>query len=725
MSPEEGQTESEVHSTGASGVGANGRPEHPSAPTERHATVDGVDVPTAQTLGLDEAVPEAPEPQLTDRIKNLFIGKPRDLADRSVFHHVSLAAFLAWVGLGADGLSSSCYGPSEAFANLIDPKYGDHTYLAIFLSLATIITVFVISACYSHIIEEFPTGGGGYLVASKLLGPRFGVISGSALLVDYVLTITVSIAAAGDALFGLAGPSFLPWKIYVEFAAIITLIVLNLRGVKETVKILMPIFLIFLFTHALLIFGTLALHLPEATETARKIAEQARDNISNPQIGIWVMMGLLLRAYSMGAGTYTGIEAVSNSMPVMREPRVATAKRTMIYMALSLAITAGGLMIAYLLLGLRHTGEEKTMNFLLTERFVHETWLGGHWVGTAFLWTTIISEGALLWVAAQAGFIDGPRVLANLAQDSWAPHWFANLSERLATHNGITLMGAAALGALWYTGGNVTTLVIMYSINVFLTFSLSMIAMCRHWVMLRSVNPIWRRRLALFLVGATFCLAILGVTIYEKFDQGGWRTLAVTGLLIAACFSTRAYYNSVNKRLRVLDQTLTAITPPNRPPNTARPDPDHPTAAILVGGYSGLGVHTLLNAVKFAPHYFKNIVFVSVGVVDSGNFKGIDAVDDLREYTENTLKQYVGLAQRLGMASTSYMSIGTDPVDELERVCLAVKKDFPKAVFFAGRLMFRRDSWYQRFFHNQTAYLLQHRLQWDGIPMVILPTRVR
>src|SRR6185503_459720 len=121
-----------------------------------------------------------------------------DLSDRRVFHHISLIAFLAWVGLGADGLSSSCYGPPEAFHHL-----GEHAYLAIFLSLATIVTVFVISACYSHIIEEFPSGGGGYLVASKLLGKPAGVVSGSALLVDYVLTITVSVAAMGDALFGL------------------------------------------------------------------------------------------------------------------------------------------------------------------------------------------------------------------------------------------------------------------------------------------------------------------------------------------------------------------------------------------------------------------------------------------------------------------------------------------------------------------------------------------
>ena len=144
---------------------------------------------------IEEGVPENEE-LLRERIKTLVIGKPRDLADKSVFQHVSLVAFLAWVGLGADGLSSSCYGPAEAYLNLVDPVTKEpHHYLAIFLALATIITVFVISACYSYIIEEFPSGGGGYLVASKLLGPKTGVVAGCALMVDYVLTITVSIAA--------------------------------------------------------------------------------------------------------------------------------------------------------------------------------------------------------------------------------------------------------------------------------------------------------------------------------------------------------------------------------------------------------------------------------------------------------------------------------------------------------------------------------------------------
>jgi hypothetical protein len=136
-------------------------------------------------------------------------------------------------------------------------------------------------------------------------------------------------------------------------------------------------------------------------------------------------------------------------------------------------------------------------------------------------------------------------------------------------------------------------------------------------------------------------------------------------------------------------------------------------------------VHTLLNSLRFVPHHFKNIIFISVGVVDSGNFKGAEAVDDLRKFTEDSLEKYVDLARRMGFPARGYMAIGTDVVEELEQLCRVVARDFPRVTVFAGQLVFQRETWYGPFLHNQTAYSLQRRLQWDGIPMVILPTRVK
>src|SRR5687767_9860390 len=172
--------------------------------------------------------PDQP-PTIRERIERGLLGAPRDVTDRHVLHRMSLVPFLAWVGLGADGLSSSAYGPEEAFRAL-----GQHTYLAVALAVATAVTVLVISWSYSAIIEQFPAGGGGYLVASQLLGERIGMVSGAALLVDYILTITISIASAADQIFSFLPAQWLPHKFTAQLALLVLLTVINLRGVKES-----------------------------------------------------------------------------------------------------------------------------------------------------------------------------------------------------------------------------------------------------------------------------------------------------------------------------------------------------------------------------------------------------------------------------------------------------------------------------------------------------------
>src|SRR3989338_2514780 len=161
------------------------------------------------------------------KIKDVVIGKEKNLQDRNKIHNLSLIAFFAWVGLGADGLSSSCYGPEEAFLAL-----GPHKYLGIFVAILTAATVLLISASYSQIIELFPTGGGGYNVASKLLNPNLGLIAGCALLIDYVLTIAISIASGADALFSFLPPYLYHYRFYFALLGVLVLMFMNMRGVK-------------------------------------------------------------------------------------------------------------------------------------------------------------------------------------------------------------------------------------------------------------------------------------------------------------------------------------------------------------------------------------------------------------------------------------------------------------------------------------------------------------
>ncbi|MDD4888386.1 MAG: APC family permease [Phycisphaerae bacterium] len=644
---------------------------------------------------------------LLHRLKRMLFGPPRDVQDPKVFHKMSLVAFLAWVGLGADGLSSSAYGPDETFRAL-----GEHSYLAVFLALATALTVFIISYAYSRIIEHFPSGGGGYLVATKLLGPGFGVVSGSALLVDYVLTISVSIASAGDQVF-----SFLPlgWhgaKVPLEVAVIVVLLVLNIRGAKESISLLLPIFMVFVLSHAVALAAGIGMHLGQVPAVAHQVGGGLRHGLST--LGLGGMLLLCARAYSRGAGTYTGIEAVSNGIQMMREPRVPTAKRTMTYMAVSLAVTAGGILLCYLLLG-ASPQPGKTMNAVMLERLNFGQW---------FVVLCLLAEGLLLVVAAQTGFIDGPRVMANMALDSWLPHRFSSLSERLTTHYGVGLIAGASVAALLYARGGIDTLVTMYSINVFITFSLTEMGMVRFWITGRRQHPEWKRALPIHLIGLTLCLSILTIVIAEKFTEGGWITILITSALIALCWVIRRHYRAVAARLIELFESLADVRR-GTINTTAALDPSEPTAVLMVSRYGGLGIHALLNIQRQFPGYFKQVVFVSIAVVDSGAFKGAAEIDACKKATQDDLDKFVEFARSHGLAATSATDTGTDPVEAAEGVCAKLHEQFAKATFFTGKLAFQRDRWYQRILHNETAFAIQRRLQWRGLATVVLPIRVR
>lgn len=653
---------------------------------------------------------------LRKTLRNILVGKPRNPMDPRVFHNVSLVAFLAWVGLGADGLSSSSYGPEAAFKAL-----GEHMYLAVFLTLMTAGTVFVISFAYSLLIEHFPGGGGGYLVATQLLGPRVGVVSGCALIVDYVLTITVSVATGCDALFSFLPSGWVDSKLTTEVLVLLFLVVLNLRGVKESVTFLLPIFLVFVVTHAVMISYGLLTHVSALPSVLGGAVREGRRTSS--ALGLLPTLFILLRAYSLGGGTYTGIEAVSNGVQILREPRVPNAKKTMLYMALSLAFTAGGILFCYLLIRARSV-PGKTMNWVLAENLFGAWRLGSIPIGATLVVVTMVSEGALLFVAAQTGFLDGPRILANMAVDSWMPRRFAQLSDRLVTKNGIFLMGAGAVAVLLYSRGKSDLLILMYSINVFLTFTLTELGMSRYWIRTRREHENWLRNLAIHGTGLTMCLSILIVSIVEKFTEGGWLTVLVTSSFIGVAFAIGRHYRTVRAELRRLDDTLLNIPVRPHESTTAPVDRDRPVAALLVNGFSGLGVHTLLSIQKLFPGQFKDYVFVSVGVIDSAAFKGVDEIGALKNQTEADLKNYVDFARKLGFRAEQRSSVGTEAVEKVLELSEEIRAEFPRSIFFLGVLVFEKDTLLHRILHNETALAMQRRLQFAGLEAVVLPIRV-
>ncbi len=256
------------------------------------------------------------------------------------------------------------------------------------------------------------------------------------------------------------------------------------------------------------------------------------------------------------------------------------------------------------------------------------------------------------------------------------------------TQNGVISMGLAAGLVMLYTRGAVELLVVMYSINVFLTFTLSQAGMVRHWWNSRHSEEHWRRRFILATVGTLVTAFILGVTTVVRFRAGGWITLLVTGLFIAFCFVVRSHYRRVRRLLYSLDDVLT---------NLPLPEPDR---------------------------VYRNVVFCSVGLVDSGQFKGVQDVKALEAKVRRDLEQYIQLAQRMGYYTEYRYTLGTDLIEELEKMCLDLVKEFRRPVVFAGQLVFQRENLFTRSLHRETAFSIQRRLQFAGVQVIILPIRV-
>ncbi len=656
-------------------------------------------------------------PSKAARVRRLIVGQARDPHDPKAFHKLSLIAFFAWVGLGADGLSSSCYGPAEAFQVL-----GSYPHLALFVALGSAFTILVIVSSYSQIIELFPSGGGGYLVASQLLSPTVGMVSGCALLIDYVLTISLSVASGADAIFSFLPLSWSHLRLWFAVAGVIGLTMLNLRGAKESVVPLLPVFLLFVITHAFAIAYAIFANIGHSGAMVAHTFSETHS--AGSSLGLFGLGFLLLRAYSMGAGTYTGIEAVSNGLPILRDPKVHTGKRTMMYMAGSLIFMVIGLIIAYILTGAQFQ-EGKTLNAVMLET-ISAPW-GSH-VGPAFVFVTLFSEAAILFVAAQAGFLDGPRVLSNMALDQWFPSRFAMLSDRLVTQNGVMLMGGAALATIVLSEGSVQYLLVLYSITVFITFVLSQLGMVKHWWSCRAKDPAWKKGICINGMGLVLTGFILVSITIAKFGSGGWITLLVTGGLIYLAVTIRRHYRHTRKLLGRLDSLVAATMADSGTSGSAKEAPayrpDSKTAILLVNGFNGLGLHTLFGVIRMFGGAFKNFVFVQVGVVDAGTFKGVAELERLRTHIETELQRYVAYMNREGFHAVSYSAVGTDVVEEITKLAPQIIKKYPEGVFFGGQIVFPEDSFFTRLLHNYIVFSVQRRLYSRGVPFMILPIRV-
>lgn len=644
------------------------------------------------------------------KIKEILLGKPRDVFDKEGRRSILLISFFAWVGLGADGLSSSCYGPELGYLAL-----GHYQHLALYLALLTAFTVFLISISYNQVIELFPNGGGGYKVANVLLGPLAGVISGSALLLDYMLTISISIASAVEALFSLLPIQFHMHKVLVEVVFIMFLMFLNLRGMKESIRFLLPIFLGFFITHFIIIFYGVLSHgaqLPYLVHSTVKETGKAFE-----VFGFVAVLGILLRAYSLGSGTYTGLEAVSNNVNMLAEPRISTGKVTMYYMAASLSFIAGGILLLYML------WDAQPVQGMTLNAVVFQNILGISQGGHTLLIILLFLEAGILFVGANTGFLGGPAVLANMALDDWVPRRFATLSSRLVKQNGVLFFGVLAAAMIIVTQGHLHALVIFYSINVFITFSVSLFGLSVYWWRHRGKQEGWLRRLCLSSLGFIVCVFILCVTVSSTLGTGGATSVLFTAAVVTICYLLRRYYERYEKLKNDLN---TSLEVPLKRGELAEPltlDATAPTAIFLAKG-TGAALHTILWVERMFPGHFKNYVFVSYGVVDTGSYGSDRELDGLKLKTDHALKYLVNFAADHDIAAKSVSGYGTDPIEGIATITAQLNEEFPNAVYFAARYIYPKENLITRLIHSDFSLAVQRRLQSLGMRMLIVPLKL-
>lgn len=394
-------------------------------------------------------------------------------------------------------------------------------------------------------------------------------------------------------------------------------------------------------------------------------------------------------------------------------------------MAFSLAITVLGLFTAYSIFHLKHI-PGKTMNANLLEAMT-SGW--NPWLGQSFIIITLISEAALLFVAAQTGFLGGPRIISNMAQDRWFPRRFSVLSDRLVTQNGLILMALTAAFILLVTGSNVTTLVVLYSINVFVTFSLSQAGMVRHWWQVKNKESNWVPKMLINGLGLILTVSILLTVVFIKFGEGGWLTILITSSLIFFVVRVRNHYDRAAKLLSRLDTkmfrhvegAMLAYEKSHR--EAPAFDEESHTACLCVNEFNGIGINSFLKIREDFDNY-KNFIFISVGMVDTGTFKGEEELQNLENNVKYNLRKYEDLARAYGCFADSFYSVGTDVADEVKELSKKVVHKYHRVIFFAGNAIFARPSSLTRMLHNQTQLTLQNRLAHKGFMMVMIPVKL-
>ncbi|MCC2308565.1 APC family permease [Cellulomonas chengniuliangii] len=640
---------------------------------------------------------------IADAAKRLVLGRPVR-SDR--LGHTLLPKRIALPVFASDALSSVAYAPDEVLLTLAAAGLAA-TVISPWVGLAVVVVMLTVIASYRQNVRAYPSGGGDYEVATVNLGPRAGLTVASALLVDYVLTVAVSISAgaqyAASALPGLRGH-----EASFAIGLVVLLAIANLRGVRESGRAFaVPVYLYMLAIGAIAVTGLvryLAGDLPPAASSALEIVPQS--GLDQGLMGIAGFF-LVLRAFASGSAALTGVEAISNGVPAFRKPKSKNAATT-------LALLGGisGVSLLSILLLARATGvhyvEDPATQLLrdgvpVGEEYVQHPVIGQLaetvFAGTPALFIGVAAvTGLILVLAANTAFNGFPVLGSILARDGYLPRQLHTRGDRLAFSNGILTLAAAAVALIWAFDAQVTRLIQLYIVGVFVSFTLSQLGMVRHWTReLRTVaDPATRRRMRRSRLvngaGLGMTATVLVIALVAKFTHGAWIALLAMGVVFVLMRGIRAHYDRVRAELALGDDA-----------DDARALPSRVHAIVLVSQLHRPAMRAIAYARASRPQVLEAVTV------------GVDAEDvaRLRETWEA-----LDLPVPLKVLDSPFREI-TRPVLTYVR---SIRRESPRDIVVVYIPEYVVGHWWEQLLHNQSALRLKGRLLFTpGVVVASVP----
>ena len=480
-------------------------------------------------------------------LKRVLIGKPLKTLDEGQAH---LTKFKALALLSSDALSSVAYGTEQITTVLVTLSAAALWY-SLPIAAVVLILLLAITLSYRQIIHAYPSGGGAYVVATKNWGDNGGLIAGGSLLVDYMLTVAVSTTSGTEAITS-AIPALYKYSVPISLLIVLAIMLLNLRGMSESANFLtIPVYFFVVMISVMIIWGLINI-------VTGHVAYHAPADYGHPVAGMSLV--LLIRAFSAGSASSTGVEAISNAVPNFNAPKEKNAASTLTIMSLILAAFFAGITFMSFYFGIIPNPRATVLSQIAATVF------GGHGVGFYLLQ---LATAMILAVAANTGFSAFPILAYNMAKDKFLPHAFMDRGDRLGYSNGIISLAVGAMILIVIFHGQTNLLIPLYAVGVFVPFTLSQSGMIIHWF--RERDGIWLGKAAINLVGALISLALVVFLFWQHFSNV-WPYLIIMPVLLLLFHNIHSHYQKVGKQLRVAEKTKVQLH-----------DYDGATVIVLVG----------------------------------------------------------------------------------------------------------------------------------------------